>query len=308
MFQRQTLHGAWFATAAYVFWGIAPVYFKLIRTVTPLEIVSQRIVWSVVLLLCILACLGRFDSLRLAKRDWWKVIVSAALLSTNWLTFIYAVLHNDIVETSLGYFINPLVSVLLGMLFLRERLRPLQWIAVGIAASGIAFQLVYYARIPWIALTLAFSFGFYGLTRKHLGLHAVGGLALEAMILSPAALIWLAWLAHSGKLQFFHAGAGITLLLMMAGLVTSFPLLCFAAAVRRLSLTAAGMFQYIAPSLSLMIAVIVYHEPFGNDRRITFGCIWIALVVFTVETFYHHNRLARQSDRHALQPIGLRDS
>lgn len=307
MFERQTLHGAWFATAAYVFWGVAPVYFKLVRQVSPLEIVSQRIVWSVVLLLGLLGLLGRFDTLRLPRVDWWKIVLSAALLSVNWLTFIYAVLHNDIVETSLGYFINPLVSVLLGMLFLHEQLRPLQWCALGIAATGIAFQLVYYAHIPWIALTLAFSFGFYGLTRKRLGLHAVGGLALETMILSPAALAWLVWLAHSGKMQFFHAGAGISLLLMMAGIVTSFPLLCFAAAVRRLSLTAAGMFQYIAPSLSLIIAVIVYHEPFGIDRRITFTCIWIALAIFTAETLYHHHRLARQSDR-KIQPRPVRDS
>ena len=297
MFERQSLQGAWLATAAYAFWGIAPIYFKLVRQVSPLEIVSQRVVWSVVLLLGILAWLRRFDALRLPRRDWWKVLLSSVLLSTNWLTFIYAVLHNNIVETSLGYFINPLVSVFLGMLFLGERLRPLQWIAVLIAAAGIAFQLLYFARVPWLALILAFSFGFYGLTRKNLGLHPVGGLALETLILSPAALAWLVWLACTGKLQFGHAGMGIDLLLMLAGFVTSFPLLCFAAAVQRLSLSAMGMFQYMAPSLSLLVAVILYGEPFGTDRIVTFSCIWIALAIFTFETIYHHNRLARQADR-----------
>ena len=183
MFERETLHGAYFALAAYLFWGVAPVYFKAIDQVSPLEIVSQRVVWSLLLLLLILWYMGRFDTLRLPGKDWWKILLSSALLSANWLTFIYAVVHDNIVETSLGYFINPLVSVLLGMVFLNERLRPLQWIAVSIAGLGIGYQLLFYGHIPWIALTLAFSFGFYGLARKRLGLHAVGGLALETMML-----------------------------------------------------------------------------------------------------------------------------
>lgn len=297
MFDRQTLHGAWFATAAYVFWGFAPIYFKAVGNVSPLEIVSQRVLWSVPLLMAILLYLGRLDALRVERKHWWKIAMSASLLSVNWLTFIYAILDNNIVETSLGYFINPLVSVLLGMIFLGERLRPLQWIAVAIAASGIAYQLAWYAHIPWIALTLAFSFGFYGLTRKNLGLHSVGGLALETMIIAPVALAYIAYLSHAGTLKFGHSGISTDLLLVFAGFVTSFPLLCFAAAVKRLSLTAAGMFQYIAPSLSLIVAVAHYGEPFGAGRIITFSCIWVALAIFTFEALYHHNKLSRQSIR-----------
>lgn len=300
MFERQTLHGAYFATSAYVFWGFAPIYFKWLGQISPLEIVSHRVVWSVVLLVGILAYLGRLDALRLARENWWKIIVSACLLSVNWLTFIYAVLHDNIIETSLGYFINPLVSVFLGMLFLGERLRPLQWIAICIASSGIAFQLIHYARIPWIALTLAFSFALYGLTRKNLGMHSVAGLALETMVIAPVALAYIAWLGYTGALKFGHVGRGTDLLLVMSSFVTSFPLLCFAAAVRRLTLTAAGMFQYIAPSLALIIAITLYGEPFGFDRVITFTGIWIALAIFTSETLYHHGRLARQSDRRGI--------
>lgn len=300
MFERQTIQGAWFATAAYTFWGFIPIYFKWLGAVSPYEIVAQRVLWSVVLLLGILVYLRRLDALQLPRSNWWKVVTSASLLSLNWLTFIYAVLHHNIVETSLGYFINPLVSVFLGMVFLRERLRPLQWVAIAIAATGIAFQLLYYGKVPFISLTLAFSFGFYGLTRKNLGLHSVGGLALETMIISPFALAFVAWLGFHGTLKFGHVDGLTTFLLVMSGFVTSFPLLCFAAAVNRLSLTAAGMFQYIAPSLSLMVAVLVYGEPFGVDRLVTFSCIWLALGIFTFETFFHHRRLARQLDLPAI--------
>jgi chloramphenicol-sensitive protein RarD len=293
VFDRQSLHGAYFALAAYLFWGVAPIYFKLVSHVSPLEIVSQRVLWSVLLLFCILVYLRKLDALKLPRQNWWKIACTASLLACNWLIFVYAVLNDNIVEASLGYFINPLVSVFLGMIFLKERLRPLQWMAIAIAASGIAFQLVYFARVPWIALALAFSFGFYGLTRKNLGLHSAAGLTLESLIVSPFALTYLAWLAYSGGLQFGHVDLRTDLLLAMSGFVTSFPLLCFAAAVTRLSLTAVGMFQYIAPSLSLILAVTIYGEPFGVDRAVTFTCIWIALALFTVETLYHHRRLAR---------------
>lgn len=294
MFERNTLHGAYFATAAYTFWGVAPIYFKWVGHVTPYEIVSQRVLWSVLLLLGILVYLGRLDTLRLPREHWWKVVLTAALLSFNWLIFIYSVVNNNIVETSLGYFINPLVSVFLGMMFLKERLRPLQWLAIAIAASGIGFQLIYYGKVPWAALGLAFSFGFYGLTRKRLGLHSVGGLTIETIIIAPFAIAYLVYLGINGEMKFGHVDLRTDLLLALAGFVTSFPLLCFAAAVNRLSLTAAGMFQYIAPSIALVIAVAMYNEPFEIDRIITFSCIWVALVLFTIETLYHHRRLSRR--------------
>jgi len=246
------------------------------------------------LLLGLLAATNQLSALKVEARVIKRLILTSILLSVNWLVFIYAILNNNIVETSLGYFINPLISVFLGMIFLSERLRPLQWIAVLIASSGIVFQLIYYGEVPLIALTLAFSFGFYGLVRKNLNLPAVVGLTLESMIMLPFTLVGIAWLYQAGQLDFGSVGVQTTTLLMLGGLVTSFPLLCFAAAVTRLSLTAVSMFQYIAPSLSLIIAVIVYNEPFGFDRVITFSCIWTALLIFTLEAFYHHRKLAKQ--------------
>lgn len=292
MFEKKTLQGAYFATAAFLFWGVAPVYFKWIDQVSPLEIVSHRVIWSVLLLAIIISVTRSWDTLRINRRQLLTLVVTACLLSINWLLFIYAVLNNKIVETSLGYFINPLVSVMLGMIFLQERLRPLQWLAVSIAASGIAYQLLFFDRVPIIALSLAFSFGFYGLVRKNLALPSVTGLMLETLIVCPLAILYIGWLTVRGNLQFASVDLTTDLLLMASGFVTSFPLLCFAAAITRLSLTAAGMFQYIAPSISLVIAVWWYGEPFGIDRMVTFACIWLALLIFSMETLYHHRRLS----------------
>lgn len=292
MFEKKTLQGAYFATAAFLFWGVAPVYFKWIDQVSPLEIVSHRVIWSVLLLAIIISVTRSWDTLRINRRQLLTLVVTACLLSINWLLFVYAVLNDKIVETSLGYFINPLVSVMLGMIFLQERLRPLQWLAVSIAASGIAYQLLFFDRVPIIALSLAFSFGFYGLVRKNLALPSVTGLMLETLIVCPLAILYIGWLTVRGNLQFASVDLTTDLLLMASGFVTSFPLLCFAAAITRLSLTAAGMFQYIAPSISLVIAVWWYGEPFGIDRMVTFACIWLALLIFSMETLYHHRRLS----------------
>ena len=294
MFEQRSIQGAYFALAAYIFWGLAPVYFKWVAHVSAAEILIQRVIWAVVLLLGILAYTGQLGALRIEKSKIALLLVSASLLSVNWLIFIYAIINNNIVETSLGYFINPLVSVFLGMIFLRERLRGVQWIAIGITAFGILFQLLYFDDIPWMALTLAFSFGFYGLIRKNLQLHPVAGLALETLMVLPFALIGLIWLYQTGEMKFLNVDISTDLLLITSGFVTSFPLLCFAAAVTRLSLTAAGMFQYIAPSLSLLIAVLVFNEPFELDRQITFGCIWIALVLFSVESLHFHRKLSQR--------------
>jgi chloramphenicol-sensitive protein RarD len=292
MFNQRTLHGAYFALSAYLFWGVVPIYFKWMDHVSPWEIVCHRIIWSLVLLLTILFFTNQLGALKVEARVIKRLFLTATLLSVNWLVFIYAILNNNIVETSLGYFINPLVSVFLGMIFLSERLRPLQWTAVVIASSGILYQLIYFGAIPWVALTLAFSFGFYGLIRKNLNLPSVVGLTLETIVVLPFAIGGLFWLSSTAGLSFGAVDRQTDVLLIFGGVVTSFPLLCFAAAVTRLSLTAAGMFQYIAPSLSLVIAVAMYNEPFGLDRMITFGCIWVALVIFTAETFYHHRKTA----------------
>jgi chloramphenicol-sensitive protein RarD len=258
------------------------------------------VVWSVFLLLGILAYMGDLDSLRIGRRKLGLCLLTALLLSANWLIFISAILDNNIVEASLGYFINPLVSVFLGMIFLRETLRPLQWIAVAIAAAGIGFQVLSYGVMPWISLSLAFSFGFYGLIRKRMNLHSVAGLTIETLMLLPPALLFLGWIYLNGELRFGSVDMSTNLLLMLGGIVTSFPLLCFAAAVGRLSLTAAGMFQYLAPSLALIIAVGVYGEAFSTDRQITFSLIWLALVVFSFEAFHHYRRVNRILKQNAL--------
>ena len=294
MFEKKTIQGAYFALAAYSVWGFAPVYFKLIDHVNLLEIICHRIIWSSVLLLAILAIKKDLGTLRITRNQLFVLVGTALLLFGNWLVFIYGILNNNIVETSLGYFINPLVSVFLGMIFLKESPRPLQWVAISIAGAGIAFQLIFFGAIPWIALTLAFSFGFYGLLRKNLNFPSITGLTIENLTLLPLAIVMIIWLHYNTGLSFGSVNTQTNVLLMLGGVVTSFPLLCFAAAVTRLSLTAAGMFQYLAPSLSLIIAVVVYDEPFELDRIITFICIWTALVIFTVEAFHHHGRISRQ--------------
>ena len=294
MLDQRTLHGVYFALAAYGFWGVAPIYFKLLDQVSVLEILSHRVIWSLALLFGILVYTRQLSSLRIDLHKVGLCLITAILLSLNWLIFIYAVIDDNIVEASLGYFINPLVSVFLGMIFLRESLRPLQWIAIGMAIFGIVFQLVAYGSLPWISVALAFSFGFYGLIRKSMQLPAIAGLTLETLWMLPVALTYLAWIYSHGNYSFGQVGYNIDLLLIMGGVVTSFPLLCFAAAVGRLSLTSVGMIQYLAPSLSLLIAVLLYGEPFGYERQVTFACIWAALLMFSGETLYHHRRINRR--------------
>lgn len=292
MTERRTIHGVYFALSAYLFWGMAPIYFKWVDHVSPWEILSHRIIWALILLMAILAYTGDLHRLKIPVRHLPKVFLTAALISTNWLVFIYAVVNNNIAETALGYFINPLVTILLGVIFLKENLRPLQWIAIVVAATGILLQVMMFGAIPWLALALAFSFGFYGLLRKNLGLHAVAGLAVETAIVTPFAIAFLAWSAFNDQLIFGEA-MDTDLLLMLGGFVTSFPLLCFAAAVTRLPLTAIGFFQYIAPSMSLLLAIFYYGEPFNEGRLIAFGFIWIALVIFSSESWYHQRKTLR---------------
>ena len=289
MSDNRTIQGVYFALAANMFWGIVPIYFKWIDHVSPLEILAHRIVWALILLICILAYTGDLKELRVSIARLPTLFLTAMLLMINWLVFIYAIVNQNITETSLGYFINPLVSVFLAVLFLQERLRRMQWVAIVIATAGIAIQLILFGHMPWLALGLAFSFGFYGLLRKNLGLHAIAGLAIEILIVAPFALAYIAWIAHRQTMT-FGDDIDIDLLLMLGGFVTSFPLLCFAAAVTRLPLSVIGMLQYIAPTISLMIALLVYNEEFGTDRLVTFGCIWVALMLFTAEAWIHNKQ------------------
>lgn len=285
--------GVYYALAAFGLWGLAPIYFKTVAEVAPLEVLAHRILWSVLLLGVLLWLSRRWQSLLglvRQKRQLRGLMLSALLISANWGVFIWAVGDNRILETSLGYFINPLVSLLLGMLFLGERLRPAQWGAIALMGVAVGYQLLLLGTIPAVALLLAFSFGFYGLVRKKLSVDPIIGLFVETLLVTPLALAYLGWGQSQGGLA-FTAGDGVTsLLLVAAGIVTTLPLLCFAAATVRLSLTWIGMFQYLAPSIAFLLAVFYYQEPLDAGRLLTFVLIWIALALFTAEGWWNKRR------------------
>ena len=297
MFDRQTRQGGYFALAAYCIWGVAPIYFKLVGHVQPLEIIAHRVTWSAILLMAVLALSGKLGELRLPIKSLGWLLLSAMLLACNWLIFVFAVLNDQIIDTSLGYFINPLVSVFLGIFFLGERLRPLQWLALSIAFLGVMIQLVVLGHLPLISLALAFSFGFYGLIRKNLNLPAVSGLALETLIILPFALGYLVWQQAQGALAFSNLSLETDLLLVLGGVVTSLPLLFFAGAVTRLSLTTVGIFQYLAPSLTLLLAVFYFEEPFNRVQFATFFCVWVSIIIFTTESLGYHRKHYRDHAR-----------
>ncbi|WP_432470590.1 EamA family transporter RarD [Amphritea sp. HPY] len=286
--------GILFALAAYGMWGLVPIYFKAVDHVSPFEVVAHRVLWSVAFLAVIILATGRwqeFTSYLKQRRLIAGLLLSAIIISLNWLVFIWAVGQDRILETALGYFINPLISVLLGMIFLGERLRLIQWLAIILAAIGVGYQLLLLGSLPWVALVLAFSFGFYGLLRKRLAVDAFSGLLIETLLLSPVALIYLIWLTLQGDMQFLFTTGYTTLLLIASGLVTSLPLICFAAGTRRLTLTLNGLLQYIAPSIAFLLAVFIYNEPLDGNKLITFAFIWTALVLFTAEGIWRTRRV-----------------
>lgn len=274
---------------AYALWGFFPIYWKYLHDVPALQVIGHRIAWSFVLLIFIILVSGQWTEFRAAVAQP-KVIgiysIAAILLSINWLVYVWGVNAGFIVETSLGYFINPLLSVLLGVLFLRERLRPTQWIPVSIAALGVIYLTAVYGRLPWIALSLAFSFGFYGLVKKLAPLGSLHGLTLETGIVFPVALIYLAILQAGGSGAFLHQSMLVDVFLIGAGVVTTIPLLMFASAARQIPLTVIGLLQYIAPTLQFLIGVFLYKEPFDQSHLIGFGIVWVALVIFWVENYW----------------------
>jgi chloramphenicol-sensitive protein RarD len=279
--------GVFFALTAYTVWGIAPVYFKLLEFATPAEIIAHRIVWSVVILGVLILVRRQLYALR--HLDWSKVgwlALSGALVSVNWGVFVWALLNDRMLETSLGYYINPLVNMLLGGLFLAERLRGWQKLAAALAMAGVINEVVAVGVLPWAGLALAFSFGFYGLVRKKLAVDATIGLAVETTLLLPLAIAYLVYLTMNGTGTIARNDVADIWLLGFGGLVTVVPLVCFAAAALRLPLTTLGFFQYLAPSLTALLAVFVYGEAFSASRAVTFACIWIALVIFSVEGLY----------------------
>lgn len=278
------------ALLTFGFWGVAPVYFKWLDAVDPIVIIAHRIVWALATLLLFLRLRDGGDFWRrliIPPRIVAGLLLSGILVSTNWFIFVWAVSNGQILETSLGYYINPLVNVLLGMMFLGERLRPLQWAAVLVAAAGTAWMAIAVGELPWPALALAFSFGFYGLVRKKLPVGPLVGLTWETALLLPVAVVLLV-IADQWAFQ------GISLadrwLLFGTGLVTILPLVGFAFAAQRLSLSIIGFFQYLAPSISFLIAVFVYNEPLGQAKLMAFVAIWFALVMYTFSEWQGRRR------------------
>ena len=289
--------GIWYALGAYVTWGLFPIYWILLAGIPALQLLGHRIFWSFLLLSCILLVMRQGKALRASLN--WRVLliysVAAILIAINWLTYVWAVGAGFIIETSLGYFINPLLSVLLGVVFLRERLRPLQWIPIGLATAGVLYLTFTYGSLPWVALTLAFSFGFYGLVKKTAPLGALHGLTLETGILFLPALGFLLYSEFSGTGAFMHSSTLSDLMLIGAGLVTVAPLLMFALAAQRIPLTMMGVLQYVNPTMQFLLGVLIFKEPFDHHRLIGFGVVWVALILFGVEGFLAQRRSRVQS-------------
>jgi chloramphenicol-sensitive protein RarD len=298
--------GLAFGLGAYALWGLFPLYFPLLEPAGGLEIVAHRVVWSlafIALLLTVLRAWRRVRAVVADRRALLILVGAAVLISGNWLIFVYGVNSGQVVETSLGYFINPLVSVLLGVVVLSERLRTAQWVAVGIAAVGVAVLTLDYGRPPWIALSLAATFGLYGLLKKLVRVEAAPGLFLETAIVVVPAVVVLGLLHTHGEGTAGNHGTGHLLLLIGSGIATAVPLLLFAAATSRIPLSTVGLLQYLTPSMQLAIGVFVYSEPMPPMRLVGFAVVWLALVVFTVDTL----RAARAYRRRTVPavPAGL---
>jgi chloramphenicol-sensitive protein RarD len=275
------------ALAAYIFWGLAPIYFKLIQSVAPTEVIAHRVLWSIPMLAIFLFLRDGsnfWQRVRLPRRAILTLLVSGVLVMGNWLVFVWAVVNDQVLATSLGYFIGPLVNFLLGFLFLKERLTPIQTLGVVIAASGTVYLGWFLGTPPWISLTLAFSFGVYGLIRKKLDVGPMVGLLWETSLIAPLAIAFMIWSSRHGTLAFGAENLSTDVLLALAGLVTILPLVWFNVAARSLRLSTLGFFQYIAPSMTFLLSVFVYGEAFTQGHAVAFGCIWLALAMVSAES------------------------
>ncbi|MBG7609735.1 MAG: EamA family transporter RarD [Anaerolineae bacterium] len=278
--------GIGYAAVAYISWAFLPIYWKSLDSVPALEIVGHRIIWSFGLVLAILIIRNdwkHYQDIVQSPKILIIYLVTASLLGINWLTFVWAINAGFIVESSLGYFINPLVNVLLGVIFLREKLRYMQWMPIGIALIGVLYLSVSYGSLPWIALTLAFSFGLYGLIKKTAPLSSFDGFALETGIMFLPALSYLLYLRSMNRGFFLDQSTSTSILLFFAGLVTGIPLLLFGAGARRIRLSTLGLLQYITPTGHFFVGILIYGEDFSHEKLIGFGIIWFALAIYSLE-------------------------
>jgi chloramphenicol-sensitive protein RarD len=284
------------AAAAFLIWGVFPLYLIGLTHVSALQITAHRVVWSCVFVLALLAARRELGALSAAAQRpgvLLRLAASAILVSINWLAFVWGVNHDHVVEVSLGYYINPLINVLLGILVLSERLNRAQWISVALAAAGVAYLTFTSGQLPWIALSVAVSFGLYGLIRKIVSVEALPGLAIEMMLLTPLALGYLIWCHANGAGSFGHSGVLIDVLLAVSGLVTATPLFLFSYGARQLPYSTVGILQYIAPSLQLVCAVFFLGEPFEKARTIGFSFIWLALLIYAADGLWRARQQAR---------------
>lgn len=281
------------ALGAFGIWGFLPLYWKALDQVPALEIMTHRIIWSMLFVALLLLARHNWQTLKAALSSpgiLFNALTCALLLALNWLTYIWGVNHGYILETSLGYYINPLMNVLLGVVVLQERLRPIQWLAIALAAIGVIYMTFSYGQLPWISLTLATTFAIYSLLHKQTSLPAMDSLALETGMLFIPALLYLSWLTGQGSHSFGQQTTEQDLLLIGSGIITAVPLLLFAFAAQRISLTTLGILQYLGPTIQLLIGVWIYHEDFVGARAIAFIMIWIALALYTMEGLHHHRR------------------
>jgi len=284
--------GILYAAAAYGIWGILPVLLKTLANVPAFQITAHRAVWCFLFLIILIASQGQLTALKatLTRRNLLIYTLTAGLLTVNWLVFVWAVNAGFIVDSSLGYFINPLISVLLGVIFLREKLRPLQWLPVGLVAAGVVYMTVSQGGLPWIALVLALTFGSYGLLKKIAPLEALPGVTMETGIMAVAGLVYLLFEESRHTGAFGHAGLVTSLLLVGAGIASAVSLFLFTAGIRRAPLSVVGLLQYISPTLQFLCGVFLYRETFDHIHLIGFSIIWLALLVFTGESLLEKRR------------------
>jgi chloramphenicol-sensitive protein RarD len=297
---RESRRGLAHGIAAYALWGLAPAFWKLLGNISPVETLAHRVVWGVIAFAAIVRLVGAAPAVRAGlgdRRTVAMMALSGVLLVINWGMFVWAVAAGHILDASLGYFMIPLLSVALGTLVLRERMRRLQWIAIGCAVIGVAILTWLGGHVPWISLALALSFGIYGLVRKLARIESLAGSTVETLLLVPIAIGYLAILALGGGGQLGHASTGTQLLLVSTGIITAAPLLLFNSAARRLPLSTLGFLQYLGPTCQLILAVAVYGEPFSRERLLAFGFIWIGLAVFSIDLVRQSRRSGRVMDR-----------
>ncbi|NNC99722.1 MAG: EamA family transporter RarD [Gammaproteobacteria bacterium] len=284
--------GIIYALLAYLLWGLAPIYWRLLDHVPSAEIVAHRMVWSSIFAVLTIVLMSKWREFADVLKRWKllsRLLVASVLISVNWGIYIWAVNSGHIVESSMGYFINPLINVLFGVALFKEQLRPNQWLAIALAACGVAYLILAHGDVPYIALALALTFSSYGAVKKTIRLPAAQGMAIETGLAAVPALGFLVYLSFQGQLDFGHK-VGTDSLLILGGAVTLAPLLFFSAAAQKISMTALGMTQYLGPSLQLIIGVWMFNEPFGSERQISFGLIWLGLFFYTLDQIRNHRR------------------